>query len=57
MESVKDIFFLGIVIDVKNERDTRFWKDKWCANVPLELLFSELICVAQDPAGTVLSHW
>jgi len=57
LRSVKDIFFLGIAMEVKNENGTRFGIDKRYSNVPLGLLFSELVSVTQDPTGLILSHW
>ena len=56
VRSVKDIFFLGVAMDVKNGRGTRFWIDKWCSNISLGVFFSELFLIAQDPTRRVLSH-
>jgi len=57
MRTVKDIFFFAIAMEVKNGRAIRFWEDKWCSNVPLGTLFPELCSAAQDPTGSVSSHW
>ena len=32
-------------------------KDKWCSSVPLRRILPKLYSWAQDPAGSVLSHW
>jgi len=55
--SVKDIFFLGIAMNVRNMMGTRFWLDKYCSNVPLGQLFPDLFSNVQHPAGPVSLHW
>jgi len=57
LRDVKDIFFFGVVMDIKTGRGTKFWSNKWCSNVPFSLLFPELFAVAEDPNGLVLSLW
>jgi len=50
LNSLKDIFFLGVAMEVKNGRGTRFWSAKWCSRVPSEKLFPQIFALAQDPS-------
>ena len=57
LKSVKDIFFLGIKMDVTNEWGSSFWIDKWCSSVPPGLRFLKIFALTLDLAGPVSSHW
>jgi len=55
--AVKDIFLSGITMEIKDDRGTRFWQDKWYSVIPLGSLFRPVYSQAEDPARPVSAHW
>ena len=54
IEGLQGFFFLGIEMDMNNERGTKFWMDRWCTNVPSYMFFPDFFLWPKTPLGQFL---